>query len=93
MDESIKWLCLVLGQTVPQRWPLTGVLTPKRMKPKLVAIIVITVLAVSMALTVAAAINQAANGDFTGAASVQQDGQDSGDGSLVRSFKFVCPFH
>ncbi len=63
------------------------------MKPKAVAIIVITNLAVSMVLTVVAAVDQAVSGDFTATASSQHADQDSGDGSLVRSFKFVCPFH
>ena len=64
-----------------------------RIKPKIAAMIVITVLAVSMALTLVAAIGQAVNGDLVGTASAQHSGQESADGSLVRSFKFVCPFH
>ena len=63
------------------------------MKPKVVAIIVITILAVSMALTIVAAVDQAVSGDFAGTASSQRADQDSGENSLVRSFKFVCPFH
>ena len=55
--------------------------------------IVITVLAVSMALTLVAAVSQAVSGDLVGTASAQRSDQESGDGSLVRSFKFVCPFH
>jgi len=64
-----------------------------RIKPKIAAMIVITVLAVSMALTLVAAVGQAVNGDLVGTASAQQSDQESADGNLVRSFKFVCPFH
>ena len=64
-----------------------------RIKPKVVAIVVITILAVSMVLTVSAAVDQAVSSDFTGTTSAQHGGQESGDSSLVRSFKFVCPFH
>ena len=63
------------------------------MKPKIAAISVITILTISMVLTVVAAVNQAVGGESTGVGSSQQAGQDSGDSSLVRSFKFVCPFH
>ena len=63
------------------------------MKPKVVAIIVITILALSMVLTIVAAIGQAVSEDFTETASGQYVDQDAGDGRLVRAFKFVCPFH
>ena len=64
-----------------------------RIKPKIAAMIVITVLAVSMALTLVAAVGQAVNGDLVGTGPAQHLDQESADGSLVRSFKFVCPFH
>ena len=63
------------------------------MKPKVAAIIVITILTISMVLTVVAAVDQAVRDESTAIGSSQQAGQDSGDSALVRSFKFVCPFH
>ena len=71
------------------------------MKPKLVAILVIGVLAVSMILTLAGAVNQAMNdeGFVQGASadSLSEDGVGAGGGQddrvLVSTFKFVCPFH
>ncbi|MDP6132569.1 MAG: hypothetical protein QGI56_13955 [Dehalococcoidia bacterium] len=69
------------------------------MKPKLMAILVIGVLAVSMILTLAGAVNQAVNGEALGeggsAASLAEDGAGEGqdDTSLVSTLKFVCPFH
>ena len=64
-----------------------------KMKPKLVAIIVITVLTLSMVFSVAAAVNQAVTGESTTVGPSQQADQDSGDGTLVQSFKLICPFH
>ncbi len=71
------------------------------MKPKLVAILVIGILAVSMILTLAGAVNQAVSGEAGGsdgyAVSLAEDRTEAGEGkgpnALVRSFKFVCPFH
>ncbi|MDP6549194.1 MAG: hypothetical protein QF659_03875 [Dehalococcoidia bacterium] len=67
------------------------------MKPKLMAILVIGVLAVSMVLTLAGAVGQAVTGDASGqggpSASLAEDGAGQDDGTLVSSFKFVCPFH
>jgi hypothetical protein len=67
------------------------------MKPKLMAILVIGVLAVSMILTLAGAVNQAVNGEGGSAASPAEEGTGAGEGqddiALVSTFKFVCPFH
>jgi hypothetical protein len=75
------------------------------MKPKLMAILVIGILAVSMILTLVGAVSQAVSGDAGGpgldqsssAASLAKDGAEAGEGSgdisLVRGFKYVCPFH
>ena len=66
---------------------------PKQVKPKVVAIIVITILTLSMVLSVVAAVDQAISGESAGVGFSRQAGQDSGDGGLVSSFKFICPFH
>ncbi|PKB73611.1 MAG: hypothetical protein BZY75_01015 [SAR202 cluster bacterium Io17-Chloro-G7] len=63
------------------------------MKPKVVAMIIVAILAVSMVLTVVAAVDQAVSGEVAGLTPTQQIGQGSDDGSLVRTLKFVCPFH
>ena len=71
------------------------------MKPRLMAILVIGILAVSMILTLAGAINQTVSGDAGGperrTVSPAGDGTEAGEGkgpnALGRSFKFVCPFH
>ena len=73
--------------------PVPWVPEAKQMKPKVAAIIVITILTISMVLTVVAAVDLAIRDESTGTSSIQQAGQDSRDGSLVRSLKFVCPFH
>ncbi len=72
-------------------------------KPKLMAILVIGILAVSMILTLAGAVSQAVSGEAAGpgqagsSASLAENGTGAGeepdDTSLVRGFKFVCPFH
>ena len=64
-----------------------------RIKPKIAAMIVITILAVSMVLTLVAAVGQAVNGDLVRTGPARHSDQESADGSLVQSFKFVCPFH
>jgi type II secretory pathway pseudopilin PulG len=71
------------------------------MKPKLMAILVIGILAVSVILTLVGAVNQAVSGEASApdgrALSLAEDGAGIGDGqdsnALVRSFNFVCPFH
>ena len=77
------------------------------MKPKLTAILIIGVLALSMVVTLVGAVGQVVSDDTGGPVSGQglgtahltdtgtgtEIGEGSGDGALVRSFNFVCPFH
>ena len=69
------------------------------MRPKIIAVLVVSILTLSVIATGVAAIGQAV-GDETGAVSTALVGQanDSGssgenDNALVSTFKLVCPFH
>ena len=68
------------------------------MKPKFVAIFVVSILVVSMVATTAAAVSQAVEGDsgsfgVAGSQYSVNDADGSRGSALSRSFKFVCPFH
>ncbi len=77
-----------------------------QMKPKLVAIIVISILTLSVVATAVAAIGQVVD-DGSGAlgpgqgryagrsadSATQSDSRSGNDSALARSFRLVCPFH
>ena len=63
------------------------------MPPKLVAILVLAILSVSIVVTGAAAISAAQGADQYQPAARPSGEQSEGDGALVSTFKFICPFH
>ena len=67
------------------------------MKPKLIAIVVVGILAISVIATAVSAVGQATGGGSAFGApsqvSADTNDNDGGDNALVSSFKFVCPFH
>lgn len=69
------------------------------MKAKIIAILVIGIMALAMVVTAVGAVAQAVNAE-TAAPKVGQlvsrigeDRQQTGDNTLINTFKFVCPFH
>ena len=65
----------------------------EKVKPRILTIVIVGILALSIIATAVAAIEQVAGEERVGPPAALAAPEEGQEGAFVSSFKFACPFH